>query len=66
MNTVNIKDENLSIHDTLQSAIGELIWISGQTRLDISFDLCKLATNLKSASISDVKYFNKVICHNTI
>ena len=63
LNTVNIKDENLSIHDTLQSAIEKLIWISGQTRPDISFDVCQLATNLKNATISDVKYFNKIICH---
>ena len=63
LNTVNIKDENLSIHDKLQSAIGKLIWISGQMRPDISFDVCQLATNLKNATISDVKYFNKIICH---
>ena len=63
LNTVNIKDENLSIHDTLQSAIGKLIWIIGLTRPDISFDVCQLATNLKNATISDVKYFNKIVCH---
>ena len=63
LNTVNIKDEYLSIHDTLQSVIGKLIWISGQTKPDISFDVCQLATNLKNATIPDVKYFNKIICH---
>ena len=47
LNTVNIKDENLSIYDTLQSAIGKSIWTSGQMRPDISFDVCQLATNLK-------------------
>ena len=25
--------------------------------------MCQLATNLKNATISDVKYFNKIICH---
>ena len=58
LKTINVKDENFSVHDTLQSAIGKLIWIGGQTRPDVSFDVCHLASNLKQATLSDIKYFN--------
>ena len=63
LDTVNFKNENLSIHDTLESTIGKLIWISGQTRPDISFDVCHLASNLKNSALADIKHLNKVISH---
>ena len=63
LNTVNIKDENLCIHDTLQSVIGKLIWISSQTRPDTCFDVCHLASNLKNSTLDDIKHLNKVISH---
>ena len=63
LDTVNLKDENLSIHDTFQSTIGKLIWTSCQTRLDISFDVCHLASNLKNSTLAGIKHLNKVISH---
>ena len=35
-----------TISDIVQSAVGKLLWVCGQTRLDISFEVCKLATNI--------------------
>ena len=64
LDTVYLKDEHfLRIHDTLQSTIGKLIWISGQTRPDISFDECHLASNLKNSTLADMKHLKKVISH---
>ena len=63
LDTVNFKDENLCIHDTLQSTIGKPIWISGQTRPNISFDVCHLASNLKNSTLADKSHLNKVIYH---
>ena len=60
---MNIKDDNLCIHDTFQSVIGKLIWIRGQTRPDICFDVCHLASNLKNSTLDDIKHLNKVISH---
>ena len=39
LDTVNLKDEKLSIYDTWQLTIGKLIWVRGQTRPDISLDV---------------------------
>ena len=63
LDIINLKDENLSIHDTLQSTIGKLIWISGQTRPDVSFDVCHLSSNLKNSTLVDIKHLSKVISH---
>ena len=41
----------------------KLIWISGQTRPDISLDVCHLASNLKYSTLADIKHLNKVISH---
>ena len=48
LDIINVKDENLCIHDTLQSSNNKLIWISGQTRPDISFNVCHLASNVEN------------------
>ena len=63
LDIVNLKDEHLCIHDKSQSTIGKLIWISGQTRPDISFDVCHLASNLKNSTLADIKHLNKDIFH---
>ena len=36
-----------TISDIVQSAVGKLLWVCGQTRPDISFEVSKLATNIK-------------------
>ena len=47
LDTDNLKDEDICIHDTLQSTNGKLILISGQTRPDVGFDVCYIASNWK-------------------
>ena len=36
-------DNSTSIPDKMRSTVGKLLWISTQTRPDISFDVCQLA-----------------------
>ena len=47
--------------DTLRSRIGQLLWLSNQTRPDISFDVCVLATRLKEATVKDILEANKIV-----
>lgn len=51
------KDEQ----NTLRSRIGQFLWISSQSRPDISYDVCVLATNFKIATIHDLRRANKVL-----
>ena len=37
------------ISDIVQSAVGKLLKVYGQTRPDISFEVCQMAGNLKSS-----------------
>ena len=45
----------------LRGALGQLNWISGMTRPEVSFHVCEISTHIKSATISDVVAINKVI-----
>ena len=47
--------------DLSRSKIGQLLWISSQTRPDISYSTCQLATRLKSGTFKDLLEVNKVI-----
>ena len=58
----NYDNENNS-KDLLQSQIRKLLWMGGQTRPDIAFDVCQLGTNFKYSDDKDVKYVNKIIAH---
>lgn len=49
--------------ELLQSQIGKLLWMSGQTRPDIAFDVCQLGTNFKNCDGQDIKYANKITTH---
>ena len=40
----------------LRAVIGQLNWISGVTRPDLSFDVCQLSINVKHAKVSDMIY----------
>ena len=44
-----------------RAAIGQLNWIAGMTRPDLSFDVCQLSSIVKQATIADMMYVNKVI-----
>ena len=45
----------------LRAIIGQLAWVAGQTRPDISFDVCQLNVGFNKATISDVMRANKCI-----
>ena len=45
----------------LRSAIGQLNWISTQTRPDIAYDVCQASVSYKRATLKDIKHLNKVI-----
>ena len=44
-----------------KSAVGQLNWVAGISRPDISFSVCKASTKLKNATVADVYYVNKII-----
>ena len=52
-----------SIPDRMRSTVGKLLWISTQTRPDISFNVCQLANRIKSATENDLKFTLNVIKH---
>ncbi|XP_057290791.1 uncharacterized protein LOC130613468 [Hydractinia symbiolongicarpus] len=47
--------------DVLQSEIGQLLWVSNQTRPDISFNVSNLAVNMEKSTSKDIVALNKVI-----
>ena len=50
------KHENLSQQEftNLRSTLGQLAWVSNQTRPDIAFQVCQVSVNIKNATIEDV------------
>ncbi len=46
---------------TLRSKVGQVMWIAKQTRPDVLFDACKLATSVKDARIEHLQTANKII-----
>ena len=47
--------------DILRSKIGQLLWISNQTRPDISFDVSYLASAINTATVTKMIQCNKII-----
>ena len=45
----------------LRGAIGQMNWISGISRPDISFNVCEASTNLKYANVESLSQMNKII-----
>ena len=45
----------------MRSKIGQLLWISSQTRPDISYSTCQLATRVKRGTVKDLLEAKKVI-----
>ena len=63
--TARVYDKDASLNDkeleNMRSKIGQLLWVGRQTRPDILYDVCMLASNLKSAKIKHLYEVNKVI-----
>ena len=47
--------------DILQSKIGQLLWVSNQTRPDVSFNVSDLASKLNKATTKELQQCNKII-----
>ena len=45
----------------LRSRIGQLNWLSTQTRPDISYDVCQASVNFQKAVLKDLDQINKVV-----
>ena len=44
--------------------MGQLNWLAGISRPEISFQICKISARIKSATIADIKAINKVAWYN--
>ena len=64
---MNNKSSELSEKEKTEykSLVGQLNWISTQTRPDIAFDVCEMSTLLKKATVSDLIRLNKIISRLT-
>ena len=45
----------------LRSKIGQLLWLSCQSRPDLCFEVCKLSNNFKNANVGELVNCNKII-----
>ena len=45
----------------LRGAIGQMNWLSGISRPEISYDVCEASTNLKNANVDSLLKMNKII-----
>ena len=52
---------NHSEYSQLRSGVGQLNWLSGQTRPDLSFSACQLSNNLKDPNVADLLFYNKIV-----
>ena len=48
---------NKAEKDQLSAKIGQLLWISNQTRPDISFDVSTLSSNFNNATVDEILYY---------
>lgn len=47
--------------EQLRAKIGQIQWVAKQTRPDVMFDSCSLASNIKNATVQSIHEVNKVI-----
>ena len=45
----------------LRGVVGQLSWLAGISRPDISFDSCQASTRIKNATVADVLVVNKIV-----
>ena len=60
---LNRRSDNLGSREMeeYRALVGQLNWLSTQTRPDISFSVCQLAKAIKSATVDDMVKANKVV-----
>ena len=46
---------------SMRSTIGQLNWLSGMTRPDLSFEVCQLSSKVTQANVEDIIQLNKVV-----
>ncbi len=65
LQAVRAVQRDASLNETekeqLRSKIGQILWVAKQTRPEIMFDVCSLASNLKYATVKSIHETNKVI-----
>ena len=54
-------ENDLSSQEKVRSAVGKLLWVSGQTRPDVSFHVSNLASSIKIATEKDFQYAFKIV-----
>ena len=53
-----VTDEERSM---MRSVIGQLNWLAGITRPDLSFEVCQFSSRVKNATVEDIVQLNKVV-----
>ena len=56
--TSPLSNEEKKLH---RNAAGELNWVAGISRPDVSFSVCEASTKFKNATTKDILYINKII-----
>ena len=46
--------------------MGKLLWVCGQTKPDISFEVCQLATNIKNSDEPSTRKVNKLFSNTKL
>ena len=49
------RSDSLISDENEKKKIGQLLWVCNQTRLDVTFDISNITSNLKNATILDLK-----------
>lgn len=52
---------NSTEYKKLRAGVGQLLWISLQTRPDLSFESCQLSNHLSDPNVADLTRFNKIV-----
>ena len=58
---LNVENDLSSQEEKVRSAVGKLLWVSSQTRPDVSFHVSNLASSIKNATEIDFKYALKIV-----
>ena len=60
---VRFEERSLTLDErnTLRSKVGQLLWLSNQTKPDICFETSTIAGNINNATTKDYALFNKVV-----